>query len=85
VGTFNQSGNGAAGGNRNNCGGDNCQIGAQMERTSYAGNISGGAGVSVIGGPAEAAWNKRIWWMEAEVHKTVELLGGVEVVQVKLV
>jgi hypothetical protein len=30
VGTFNQSGNGAVGGNNGNCGGDNCRIGGSM-------------------------------------------------------
>jgi hypothetical protein len=56
VGSFNQSGNGAAGGisGSNNCGGDNCQIGGSNGGASYAGNISGGAG-SPIGGGAGAA------------------------------
>jgi hypothetical protein len=46
VGTFNQSGNGAVGNisGSNNCGGDNCQIGGSSGASSYAGNISGGAG-----------------------------------------
>jgi hypothetical protein len=51
VGTFNQSGNGAAGANNGNCGGDNCQIAGSNGADSYAGNISGGNGVG-IGGPA---------------------------------
>jgi hypothetical protein len=44
VGTFNQSGNGVAGTNPGNCGGDNCQIGGGTGGASYAGNIAGGAG-----------------------------------------
>lgn len=44
VSTFNQSGNGAAGTNPGNCGGDNCQIGGGTGGASYAGNIAGGAG-----------------------------------------
>ena len=51
VGTFNQSGNGAVGGNNGNCGGDNCQIAGSDGADSYAGNIDGGNGVG-IGGPA---------------------------------
>ena len=54
VGTFNQSGNGAAGANNGNCGGDNCQIAGSNGADSYAGNISGGNGVG-IGGPAASA------------------------------
>jgi hypothetical protein len=45
VGTFNQSGNGAAGGNRNKLSVEITVNGwIYMERASYAGNISGGAG-----------------------------------------
>ncbi len=44
VGTFNQSGNGAAGANPGNCSGDNCQIGGGTGGASYDGNVSGGAG-----------------------------------------
>jgi hypothetical protein len=44
VGTFNQSGNGVAGTNPGNCGGDNCQITGGVGGASYAGNVSGGAG-----------------------------------------
>lgn len=44
VGTFNQSGNGVAGTNGNNCSGDNCQIAGSNGGASYAGNISGGTG-----------------------------------------
>ena len=51
VGTFNQSGDGAVGGNNGNCGGDNCQIAGSDGADSYAGNIDGGNGVG-IGGPA---------------------------------
>lgn len=42
VGTFNQSGAGAAGTNPGNCGSDNCQIAGGVGGDSYAGNISGG-------------------------------------------
>ena len=57
VGTFNQSGNGVTGGisGSNNCGGDNCQIGGSNGGTSYAGNISGGAGSPVGTSTAGAA------------------------------
>ncbi len=44
VGTFNQSGNGAAGTNPGNCSGDDCSITGGVGGASYAGNISGGAG-----------------------------------------
>jgi hypothetical protein len=44
VGSFNQSGSGAAGANPGNCGGDNCQIGGGTGGASYDGNVSGGAG-----------------------------------------
>ena len=44
VGVFNQSGNGAAGNNNGNCGGDNCQIAGSTGAPSYSGNIAGGAG-----------------------------------------
>src|SRR6056300_752153 len=54
VGTFNQSGNGAAGDNNGNCGGDNCQIAGSDGADSYAGNISGGNGCG-IGCPAATA------------------------------
>jgi len=49
VGSFNQSGNGAAGGNNGNCAGDNCRINGSTGASSYAGNISGGAGGSSSG------------------------------------
>jgi hypothetical protein len=51
VGTFNQSGSGAAGSNNGNCGGDNCQIAGSAGASSYAGNIAGGNGAG-ISGPA---------------------------------
>jgi len=54
VGTFNQSGNGAAGDNNGNCSGDNCQIAGSDGADSYAGNITGGNGCG-IGGPAATA------------------------------
>jgi len=46
VGSFNQSGNGAAGdlSGSGNCGGDNCSIAGFDGGDSYAGNIAGGAG-----------------------------------------
>jgi hypothetical protein len=44
VGTFNQSGNGAAGTNPGNCSGDDCTITGGNGAASYAGNIAGGAG-----------------------------------------
>ena len=48
VGTFNQSGAGAAGTNPGNCGSDNCQISGGVGGDSYAGNIAGGtAGTAV--------------------------------------
>ena len=50
VGTFNQSGNGTAGTNPGNCGGDDCTITGGNGGASYAGNISGGAGVVVATG-----------------------------------
>jgi hypothetical protein len=51
VGSFNKSGNGAAGGisGSNNCSGDNCRIGGSNGGASYAGNISGGSGGSSSG------------------------------------
>jgi hypothetical protein len=49
VGSFNQSGNGAAGGNNGNCGGDNCRIGGSDGADSFAGNVSGGSGGSSSG------------------------------------
>ena len=49
VGTFNQSGNGEAGDNNGNCGGDNCQIGGSNGADSYAGTVLGGVG-SPVGG-----------------------------------
>ena len=54
VGTFNQSGDGVAGTNPGNCGGDNCQISGGVGGVSYAGNVAGGtAGVAsgATGGP----------------------------------
>ena len=50
VGTFNQSGNGVAGTNPGNCSGDDCTIAGGNGGASYAGNISGGAGVVVATG-----------------------------------
>jgi hypothetical protein len=47
--TFNDSGDGEAGDNNGNCGGDNCQIGGSDGADSYAGNVLGGAG-SPVGG-----------------------------------
>ncbi len=44
VGSYNSSGNGVAGTNPGNCGGDNCQITGGVGGASYNGNISGGAG-----------------------------------------
>ena len=49
VGSFNQSGNGAAGANNGNCGGDNCRIGGSDGADSFAGNVSGGSGGSSSG------------------------------------
>jgi hypothetical protein len=57
VGTFNQSGSGAAGQNNGNCGGDNCQIAGSNGAASYAGNIAGGNGAG-ISGPAASAGNR---------------------------
>jgi hypothetical protein len=54
TGTFNDSGNGAVGGNNGNCNGDNCQIGGSTGAASYSGNVNGGAG-SPIGGGAGSA------------------------------
>tara|TARA_R100001510_G_scaffold4295_1_gene3404 strand:+ start:1101 stop:2024 length:924 start_codon:yes stop_codon:yes gene_type:complete len=44
VGSYNNSGNGAAGTNPQNCSGDNCQITGGVGGASYNGNILGGAG-----------------------------------------
>ena len=49
TGTFNDSGNGAAGGNNGNCSGDNCRIGGSTGASSYSGNVSGGSGGSSSG------------------------------------
>jgi len=49
TGTFNDSGNGVAGGNNGNCSGDNCRIGGSTGGASYNGNISGGTGGSSSG------------------------------------
>ena len=49
VGTFNDSGSGAVGGNNGNCSGDNCRIGGSTGGASYDGNISGGTGGSSSG------------------------------------
>ena len=49
TGTFNDSGNGAAGGNNGNCSGDNCRIGGSTGGASYNGNVSGGSGGSSAG------------------------------------
>jgi len=43
-GTFNQSGDGVAGVNPGNCGGDNCQIAGGTGGASYDGNVAGGTG-----------------------------------------
>ena len=43
-GTFNQSGDGVAGVNPGNCGGDNCQIAGGAGGDSYDGNVAGGTG-----------------------------------------
>lgn len=42
--TFNSGGDGVAGGNPGNCGGDNCTIGGGDGGDSYNGNIQGGSG-----------------------------------------
>jgi hypothetical protein len=51
VGTFNQSGDGAAGDltGTGNCSGDNCQIAGFDGGDSYAGNVAGGAGAPISG------------------------------------
>ena len=49
VGTFNDSGSGAAGANNDHCSGDNCRIGGSTGGASYDGNISGGTGGSSSG------------------------------------
>ena len=49
VGTFNDSGSGAVGGNNGNCSGDNCRIGGSTGGASYNGNVSGGSGGSSAG------------------------------------
>ena len=59
VGSFNQSGNGASGGNNGNCGGDNCRIGGSTGAASYAGNISGGSGGSSSGGGSNGSAGSR--------------------------
>lgn len=43
VGVFDSSGNGVAGPNGNNCGGDDCQVDGSVGGDSYDGNTSGGA------------------------------------------
>jgi len=48
-GTFNQSGDGVAGVNPGNCGGDNCQIAGGAGGASYDGNIAGGNGAPAGG------------------------------------
>lgn len=48
-GTFNQSGNGSAGGWNGNCGGDNCRIGGRAGATSYGGSVAGGSASSSSG------------------------------------
>ena len=55
VGSFNQSGAGAAGTGNGNCSGDNCNMAATAGATSYSGNVSGGtAGAAGNGGPYES-------------------------------
>ena len=55
VGTFNQSGNGAAGGNGINYPGDNANGPGRVGASSFAGNIAGGAGGNAgNGGPYES-------------------------------
>ncbi len=49
TGTFNDSGNGVAGGNAGNCSGDNCRISGSSGAASYDGNVSGGSGGSSSG------------------------------------
>ena len=49
-GTFNQSGDGVAGVNPGNCGGDNCQITGGAGGASYDGNVAGGTGGPAGGG-----------------------------------
>jgi len=54
VGTFNQSGNGAAGDNNGNCIGDNCRILGSDGATSFDGNVAGGAGGNSTGAGTNA-------------------------------
>ena len=49
VGTFNQSGDGNAGTNPGNCGGDNCQIAGGTGGSSYGTAVSGGTGAPAGG------------------------------------
>ncbi len=49
TGIFNNSGDGAVGGNNGNCSGDNCRINGSTGAPSYNGNISGGTGGSSAG------------------------------------
>ena len=49
MGTFNQNGDGTAGVNPGNCGGDNCQIAGGNGGDSYSGNVSGGTGAPAGG------------------------------------
>lgn len=52
VGTFDQSGDGVAGVNGTNCGGDDCTVAGGDGGDSYNGNISGGTGNSGSDGTA---------------------------------
>ena len=47
--TFNQSGDGAVGGNNGHCSGDNCRIGGSTGGASYGGAVAGGTGGSSSG------------------------------------
>jgi len=46
---FNQSGDGAVGGNNGHCSGDNCRIGGSTGGASYGGAVAGGTGGSSSG------------------------------------
>ena len=59
VGSFNQSGNGAVGGNNGNCSGDGCRIDGSDGADSYAGNIDGGIGSSSSGSGTTAGVGTR--------------------------
>ena len=52
--TFNNSGNGATGGNNDNCGGDNCQINGSDGADSYSGLAGTGGDGGLVGTPSTA-------------------------------